>query len=218
MGYSNPSLAWALSGGAGVLLWLYGCNYEWPYPQLRAFAKKRCVGWIGCAVIAFGFGTVSLRAWGPREPTNSEVVNAIEEAGQKTVEDVKKELDAMLSGLSGNELRRLEQEYSLGFVLIAFSGEVKKVLPYSNVVEGDWDGLMVHRAEGNVISIYIPYLRDLRPGGTILGRTTLGIIARPGNRQAFPLKNVDAWVECVKAEPVGICAVLGFTDRIAPSE
>jgi hypothetical protein len=197
MGYSNPSLGWAMWGITALLLWWYGYKHEWTDPRLIAFGRRRWVVWAGSAVIGVSCGGIALYMLGHSGPTNAEVLEQLQE---------------MLSGLSGNEIRRLEQDYPLGHVLIAFSGEVKKVLPNSNVLEADWDGLTVGR-NSKLIWIRLPHLRDVHRNVGLDG-CQLSTNARPGAKvAAMSLGNVAIWVECLRTEPIGICAVLGFKEK-----
>lgn len=118
--------------------------------------------------------------------------------------------------ISTNEdMERLKKDFPLGIVLIAFSGQVKKVLPYSGMIEGDWDGLTVRMVADNNMEIHIPYLH-WRAFNATVRNCTLTVPAVPGLKRSGGDPDVmGIWAECLEADPVGICAVLGFKDRTA---
>ena len=132
--------------------------------------------------------------------------------GSKTSQEPMGLRDA-LSMVRVNQERRLATEYPLGYVMIAFSGDKKVILPYADRFEADWDKLKVYRDEQGGISVDIPYLHDTR-GHSTLANCSLGTSAKPGSFMQFPFGSLIAQVECLQVDPIGIAAVLGFKENV----
>lgn len=207
-----------LIGGGVLWVWVaikYSRFSRRPWAILKT-CQKTWNWWAGLLLITVAFTVWATYEWnGGRSeiiPTNGDVLRAIEETGQKTADDLGKMLQSMLSSVTATELSRLASDYPLGHVLIAFSGEIKKVLPYTNVVESDWDNLDVHREKNNTISVLIPYVRDVR-SHSMATHLLINLDAWPGAKsRALQFKNLEIWTECLKTEPIGRCVVLGFRE------
>jgi hypothetical protein len=118
-----------------------------------------------------------------------------------------------LSRIVADEEARLEKEYPLGYVMIAFSGHKKIVLPRTNRMRADWDNMKVYMDEQNNISVDIPYLYDMVSHSS-LENCALGTPAIPGSSGRWGLgSSLVVHVECVRANPIGIFAVLGFNEQ-----
>jgi hypothetical protein len=67
-------------------------------------------------------------------------------------------IDALLA-LPSMEMRRLEQEYTLGFVLVAYSGEIDmtRIAPHTDRIEGDWSQCRVYPDDENLMRVELPH-------------------------------------------------------------
>ena len=132
---------------------------------------------------------------------------------------IHRKLDAMLA-LPSIELRRLEQEYTLGFVLVAYSGEIDttRIAAHTDRIECDWRQCRVFRDDGGFMCVELPhFLRFKKPGtppfeinGPIF---RILLPARPGEKSSdLVAHGIKVRVECLKQEPIGVCAAIGFDD------
>jgi len=131
--------------------------------------------------------------------------------------EVNRKLDALLA-LTDKETYRLEKEHDLGFVLVAFSGEVDetRVRPHGDKVMGDWSQCRARKDDRGYLLIHLPDVVRLkgRPASiTFLSADNayMAIQAKPGakSRDLFA-SGVRIRFECLKTEPIGICAAIGF--------
>jgi hypothetical protein len=126
-------------------------------------------------------------------------------------ENISKTLKEVLDKAKNDKEEYLKGEYPLGYIMIAFSGEKKAVLPYTNIFETDWDNIEAYKDDKNIANIEVPYLRDKRTGSMMVG-FTIGLFAKEGSKSIkFRFKgSFVAQATCLKADPVGIYLVLGF--------
>jgi hypothetical protein len=133
--------------------------------------------------------------------------------------EVNRKLDALLE-ITGTEIHRLEKEYDLGFVLVAFSGEVDatRVIPHTNRIEADWNQCRASGGEDGRMRVRMPPVIILTgPRGRLRLKfydVYFSIDAKPGAKSfsLFEPSGIRARLECLKTEPIGICAVVGFAE------
>ena len=145
----------------------------------------------------------------------------VKQSGPNQFDTINKKLDALLS-LTDSEMNQLEKEYDLGFVLIALSGEVNatRVMPHTNRVESDWGQCIAFKDEKGRLHIGLPQVVEIqRPGGHMISLFATGadyfIGAIPSSKSSLlsvNVSDVQLRLECLKTQPIGICAVIGFKD------
>ena len=189
MGYTNPCLGWFLWGLSAALGWWWLTTFEWSYSKLLKLARNRSIMWIGYLSIVVFFGVFAYNAYVRGEKPN------------------------LISILQENEQQRLDKEYSLGYALIAFSGDKKIFISGLDRFEVDWDSITVSRDNRNFINITLDRLYDKY---TEVGFTApvFSCPAIPGAKHTLmDLGSVRITIECLKAEPIGLFGVLGFAER-----
>ncbi len=216
-GYTNPGLSWVIWGVAAIWLWWFICKPGLMSRVLRQYGKSRFLYWIGFGLVGLSFGTKAWYSpWGqPAEvqPTNTEVVKAVRHASEHQADELSK-LRAELSKITNGVEDRLKREYPLGYVMIAFSGHHKGVVPHSDIIDANWDDMTVSIDNKNTMMVEIPYLCDKRSGSSLMN-CGLGTRAIPGAFFDWKFKDsLTMRLECLEANPVGIFAVLGFKEEI----
>jgi len=206
----------ALIGGGILWVWIAVRFSEfsgspWRYLQI---CQRKCVWWPVAGLIVLVFVGWAYRVRGGPLPqpvlTSDDVARIADETAAKTAEQLMKRLVAAQK----DEEQRLREDYPFGYVMVAFSGETKAVLPYPSRFDCDWDEVTVSR-QGDVIAVEIPYLRDTKTGVSF-ENVAVGTRAIPGSKGSPPIRLADCAItlECLKAEPIGIIAVLGFPKAI----
>jgi hypothetical protein len=126
--------------------------------------------------------------------------------------DMSDRLQSSLMNIHMNEEKRLNKEYPLGYAMIAFSGEKQIAVPYTEQFEADWNHLSVTKDRNNFLQIGISRLYD-KKNDHLVNNVGLGVRAVPGARSAMlEFASFTIVVECLRSEPVGIYAVLGFSE------
>lgn len=202
MGYTNPILGWTLLCLCGLLGWLFIYTSDWPnLPFIKVLnkLKKRYVIVIGYIVILVLFAILALCAPGKEET------------------DILAKLNKMLVDAQQEE-ERLNKEYPLGYVMIAFSGEKKVIIPSSGrVVVENPHNMIVYIDNNYWIHIDNCNIYDNQSHSRATD-CSFGTLAKPGQKAVVmtwksPKKDLQIVVECVKTEPIGVCAVLGFSEK-----
>jgi hypothetical protein len=130
-----------------------------------------------------------------------------------------KKLDALLAR-TDSKIHQLEEEYDLGFILVAFSGEIDttRIVPHTDRIEGDWRRCRVYEAGNGLLGVELPPRlkfkgREGPPIEINAGSIRAIIPAKPGEKTSgLGARGVQFQVECLQQEPIGVCAVIGFKE------
>lgn len=231
---ASPSLGFILLGIAGMLGWSLLLKKKWMQPvRQREYATVG--GYVVIGIVSMGLAIYPYL--GHKQPASQPITatnqnspggiaigenkgkleihqsdpNATKETNEK-LDVVEEKLDRLLS-MTQPVMDRLKRDYPLGVVLVAFSGESHEALPVMGVIEGDWYNLKVRRTVLGGLAVLVPFLRDTRVNVKFYDVVLSVDRALPGaTRMNVVLGNVTVWVECVKQEPIGICAAVGFRE------
>jgi hypothetical protein len=129
---------------------------------------------------------------------------------------VNRKLDRLLA-VDSSESVHLEDRYQFGFVLVAFSGETDatRVLPFSRTFDSDWKSIQVNKEPDGNIKLSIPKIRMRSPSGWTepigIGNCVIPAVAGTDIPLVqIPYLNLAVHIECIKAQPIGVCVVIGF--------
>jgi hypothetical protein len=216
-GCTNLGLSWIIWGVAALVLWwaVYSCT--WKSITVCRFMQRKLARLVVAVLIVVFFGGSAWRHWpSEAQPSNRDVIKLVKDEAKQTKDAILAELRRGLLQEKTREEDRLKKEYPLGYVMLAFSGEKKLVLPYAERFDCEWDGLGVSlRTEDVKKSIYIDIPRlKYKPNHVELSRVRIVVSAKPGSRcKTFSLFGFDISAECLKSEPIGVFAVLGFSEH-----
>jgi hypothetical protein len=139
-------------------------------------------------------------------PTNTDVMKGLGAIDRK--------LDEWLYGMGGDVIHVLEQEYNLGFVLIAFSGEVDatRVRPYTSRIHADWDKCKARINERGDVELGLPEWDITDDDGTRMCGSMFNLLfaASPYKTMPMTVGKIQIIGEYLQTKPFGHCVVLGF--------
>jgi hypothetical protein len=203
--------------GVWVLWLLFDAvlTVDWKRPLLKRITKNSRVR-IALVVIVIlvtaWFAIVSWRQ--PAPPSTKDIIEkTATEVSKRTRDETMAEFRQELSKLNTGEEQRLKEDYPFGCAMIAFSDDIKVVVPFTDRFETDWEKLAVRREGRNWIWVTLPSLRDKYRGNT-WPPFNIGLPATPGAKSSPIICDaIIVSVECLLHNDVGIYAVLGFGEN-----
>jgi hypothetical protein len=159
---------------------------------------------------------------------NNVTVNQTDPSGLGTLNDkldaVNRKLDMAISTFElTKEMPRLEKEYDLGFVLIAFPGTIDatRVRPHSDRIQADWDRCEVYEDAEGLVFAKVPrfQIKGSPTSGAIVANSfNIGIPPTPGIPFGpFTIAEVVTQSELLTQTSSVNCAVIGFkTEKVPP--
>lgn len=177
---------------------------KWKHPLVRQITKNvylRVFIVLVIGIITICFATFSYR--------------------NQTHDPINEKLDALLANVeASNVMQRLENEYDLGFVLIAFTGEVDatRVRSHTQKISADWRKCKVGFDAKGHVWLQLPKLNIISDGGARF--------FNPGNNfklgfaggidfKSVPITigNIEMIGESMPQQPIGHYIVLGFRHK-----
>jgi len=180
--------------GSGIL-WVW-IAFKYSDFHVRKYRYFKLVWWIVFSIIIITSVTLACCARGKPKVTN---------------QDLLAKLNEVLATIQKDESTRLKKEYPLGYVMIAFSGEKHIVDNYSDRFQFD-QNVKIYKDNQNLLRIEMYNLFD-KVNENQIGMISAGISLKPGTKQSivrFPSFRVIG--ECLKNEPIGVYAVIGFSE------
>ena len=212
MGYTNPSLGWALWGIAVMLLWFCIHGTKWPNPKLSEFTQNKYHIGIGYLLIFVVFGIISLYVRGQQKPTQVQLDQIIS-SQQEISDDLKKLINQEIEDSEQNHLVKLKEKYELGYALL-YIDEAKDwyYIPRNMKRKLDWYSTKVESITEDEIVIQMPAF-VLEPGNTILN-SYVELDRRVGASTVFlRLPDLSIEVEVLEVSDASTIAVVGITQR-----
>ena len=150
---------------------------------------------------------------------NSEGEVTVGQTDPEELKAMRRQATALLAEITEKELRHLEREYPLGFILIASSGEVQGSVAraHTDRIRGNWDDCVTYidnqgRARVRLSELYIK-------GGahSLIDVARIDIIPPgPGMEpRGFVCPEVTVLFEALRTKSDGVCIVVGFKETDA---
>jgi hypothetical protein len=130
-------------------------------------------------------------------------------------------LDTILANIEAtNVMKRLESEYDLGFVLIAFTGETDatRVRSHTKQINADWQKCKAGIDERGDVWIQLPKLNIISDDGARFSdpgsNMKLGFAGGLGSKSVpITIGNIEMIEESIRQEPIGHFVALGFRHK-----